>query len=815
MASFLTAFTDRPSSLPAGVQMSPYISGTNYGDHFIITRTIADDSASRGGMVFTHALIINTNDLAMVNDLNRVFALFVPSKPKMLKGLKPLNFPATVQAVSSSVALPTKDSQEIAAGLIANQLPVVFCGELSAFETAISTIWNGLPASFRKTLTFTVSFSPANLDRGKKLVYVQPSLASAFKNTPITGGKNELLATDLSEAEKYILIPEETNGFDRFIRELQVVMNDWSILTPSVKAYHLYQKLHNDISPDEVRLLVRLMARISPSSEAGTDIKKEVIAHLSKLIKSGMDINVKALRNLGLQEFKQGPTLLSSSITDLLSGMFAGQPQLDVAFMLDLYRAIDPISGEKWWSQAVTDSLSDCSSSTASYAIDTLWILLGHANAPLNSILNQIPVDIATSKRLSAHLPSDIPTEAAGNIAILIRPRKWYLLHAQLMRIAKPIKAAVTEQFQFEKSTSDSLFQGTKFLISELPDADLLDLCLEFADNLFIAEYAARSIKAKTLLNPLNVTNNTWLRIWAESLEKTKDLLHGITDLSAKVVEIFDELLQGKSIPKNILALLAESEYSDLTDINYRSALWKKLPIAVQPKFLRSTAQAFLKRLADGEKFSIPEQELSAEIGQDQVITMFLSKYRGQMSAVVNVYESVPGLKDRFLGDYISYYQTHLSEALSIRLGNLIAANHFKISARQVFEKAKHDQTYHSALSICSSLIDLGFWEQFLYGHLFGHTVSESEIYGMLLKISLRLYDKGPEDNDIWKRAGGENSKLSNNRNREESWRDAIEMLRTGGGGKHANIRSLLKAMQEDNPNNDDLKELSNYFRSK
>ena len=814
MTSFLTAFTDRPSAIPVGVQMSAYISGINYDDKFIFTRAIADDSASRGGMVFSHALILNIGDLAKVNDLRRLFALFVPLKPETLKGLQPLSLPAMINA-ESSFAAPTRDSQEIAASLIANKLPVVFCGELSAFEIATAAIWNGLPASFRRTLTFTVSFSPSNLDSGKKLIYVQPSLATAFRNIPMTGGKDQVPATNLTEVEKYILIREEGNDFDSFIRALQISMNDWSILTPAVKAYHFYKRLRSDIKPDEARQLIRLLAKISPSPASGVDIKNVVLDYVSGLIKKGKDMNVKALRNLALQEFQDGKMLLGTSISELLKDMFAGQLALDTGFMFDLYRATDPVSGEKWWTDAITVTLTTCSRFEDPSAIQALWSLLRHADAPLNSILKYIPADAATSEKLSAYLPSELSAEAADKIAKLIRPRKWYLLHARLLQVAKTIKAAVIEQYQFENAAPSSLFQGTKFLMARLPDTDLLDLCLEFADDLFIEEYAARSVKTGTMLHPLDVAVNIWLRIWSASLEKTNDLLYGINGFQEKVAGLFNELLKGKSIPMKILELLAESEYADLTDNEHRVALWRRLPNEVLPIFLSTTAQSFLKRMAEGEDLPAPEQELSAEIGHDRVMTLFLSTNRRQMSAVVKVYEGIPGLKDNFLADYISYYQAPLNEALSIRLGNIIAEKLFKLSAWQVFEKAKHNQSYRPALDACSSLIKLGFWEKLRYSYLFGHTVPESEIYNMLEKVAVNLYDKGPEDNDIWKRAGGENSKLSNNRSREENWRSAITMLRTGGGGKHASVKSLLQAMLEDNPNNDDLKELSNYFRNR
>lgn len=72
---------------------------------------------------------------------------------------------------------------------------------------------------------------------------------------------------------------------------------------------------------------------------------------------------------------------------------------------------------------------------------------------------------------------------------------------------------------------------------------------------------------------------------------------------------------------------------------------------------------------------------------------------------------------------------------------------------------------------------------------------------------------KGRKDNEIWKRAGGEISKLHNHKSREENWRNALNLLRNGGGGKEISIKSLIKEMIEDHPNNTTLKEIKKYFK--
>lgn len=63
------------------------------------------------------------------------------------------------------------------------------------------------------------------------------------------------------------------------------------------------------------------------------------------------------------------------------------------------------------------------------------------------------------------------------------------------------------------------------------------------------------------------------------------------------------------------------------------------------------------------------------------------------------------------------------------------------------------------------------------------------------------LYPQGPEQDDIWKRAGGDISILTNSANRKSQWFNVIEKLYLGGGGKDISITSLMNEIKDDYPN--------------
>src|SRR3546814_17021943 len=63
------------------------------------------------------------------------------------------------------------------------------------------------------------------------------------------------------------------------------------------------------------------------------------------------------------------------------------------------------------------------------------------------------------------------------------------------------------------------------------------------------------------------------------------------------------------------------------------------------------------------------------------------------------------------------------------------------------------------------------------------------------------LYPQGPEQDDIWKRDGGDVSILTNSGSRKSQWFNVIEKLNLGGGGKSISITSLMNEVKKDYPN--------------
>ncbi|OAM91563.1 caspase family protein [Termitidicoccus mucosus] len=80
-----------------------------------------------------------------------------------------------------------------------------------------------------------------------------------------------------------------------------------------------------------------------------------------------------------------------------------------------------------------------------------------------------------------------------------------------------------------------------------------------------------------------------------------------------------------------------------------------------------------------------------------------------------------------------------------------------------------------------------------------------SDPWQRLEKVLAELYPTGPQDQEIWARAGGDLSRLRLNGTGRANWFAALKVLRQGGGGDTITRRTLVQAALEEFPHHPDL----------
>ena len=104
VAASLATRLDLPDSVPQGVQAwSPFVRGFPCDDHYVLARTFLDSGSSRGGMVLTHALIANLDDICQADNLAVMFERLAASTDNIPDQL-PAFFEGRAQSTVGQVA---------------------------------------------------------------------------------------------------------------------------------------------------------------------------------------------------------------------------------------------------------------------------------------------------------------------------------------------------------------------------------------------------------------------------------------------------------------------------------------------------------------------------------------------------------------------------------------------------------------------------------------------------------------------------------------------------------------------------------------
>ena len=810
--TFLTGFTDRPGAVPAGLMMKPYHSAKLYKENFLFSLSFPDELAQRGGMVFTHVLIINVSDIEYVNNLYVLFSYFCKSIPENKISVEELSIStSSLEADGSFNTFPEYIFQSIKK-LSTDKTPIFFCGESELFVKLISSIWAGLSAILRTKISYTAGFSTANIDVSKTFILFQKSLENSLKTIDFVSGGNCNLKEVNSTLEKSILKPSIEKEFEEFLKDLNVIIDDWQTLELSAKAYDSFQN-YSTISSDALKQLIRQIAKISPQKNDGKIIKDKIITEFVNGINSEEEINIKSLKNLPLDAYDSGENIIANSIKNFVEKEFNKTDDFNEELMADVIILSDNETELNWWHFAIRSALSKVIRESDEN-FQNLWKLLVRSDKCLFSVLSAFPKDKKYEKKLIKYIPLNISKNIAKDFAESTLERSWMFLHAYLIQIYLTPKEALKQQFLIEKNLQPESLEGTNYIIKKISEEDLLLVTLETKYDYFIDEYANRSVLDISLLNNLDVSNDTWLLIWAKTLEVTNNVEIGINNLLEKVEHLLNGLSQGVQIPTEIISQISSGKYADISDLNERPAIWHYLPTNKKKLFLEATANGLLNNISTkGLSGEILEPELSNYISSDAFMTTFLNANSKDLNVVLEVYENIGGLKDSFMADYIRYYSGNLKDLQSARLGNLITSKQFSSSASAVFDKAKKNDTFKIALTKCQELIRLNFWDTIIFSHLFGKKVSNEDVFSALLEITKQLYPQGPEDRNIWQKSNGNIGKLYGGKSREENWQIAINLLKNGGGGKNISANSFIKVMMEDYPNNPQLKEILKYFK--
>lgn len=715
LTSFLIAFTDRPAALPPGVILLPYLSGSAFSKYYVLTKTFPDTSATRAGMVFSHVLILNLEDIVRVSNLELVLSHFVDSTENKIDEIKEYQVNISDPSYNSSSKHQPKYIQETISAFISGINPILFSGDISTFSNALQQIWNSPNTSSRKKIKFRTSFTLADIESVKDLtiVSIQKDFLSKWQGQKIIQGENQNKVEINSLSEALFLGHKSDNPFYNFLVELNVNLSEVQSYGQYEKIFTNYTSLNIVEDANILRQDIRALAKISISPKDGTTIKEKFLDRLATLIHDKKDSNLKALRNIEWAALPNGEEKGKQIVSSFILSEIENPSQKQFQSLSELVDLSISEKEQNWWHQTISESISNEFKKQNEVSLKNIWHLIDFSKSTLKNLLFVFSTIQDCEVILRKSIPENLRTESCKYLIQIAQKNNWYLLHADILLKQFSLEASTEKQIELEEKLPLEDSVGVKYLTGKLTPKKIIDLALKTRDKKLI-ELSVVAIEMNTsLLKDIDLSVTSWLDIWTAFVIKTKKVFFGLAGHEKRIVSIvLDLVTKGENISDTIIALIADSPFSDLSDYKNRSKIWRAINTSHKEKFLAATTQSVFKILLAGkiEANSI-ESDISDRVTSDLFITKFLNENRNDIEPVIVVFSSFKNLKDNFLADYISYFRGNISVSQAKKLGELVNSNKFSKSARAIYDKAKYNSSFGPALEICREFVSLNWWE--------------------------------------------------------------------------------------------------------
>jgi hypothetical protein len=793
VASELTSRLDLPDTLPFGVVWSPYLTGFPLGKYYVLARTMIDNYAPRAGMVFTHALIAPIDEMVEFGDLDRLLSLlpFEPTKDRILTQID----------IEPSGDRPAEADEEQVA--VANLLvsssrkPVVRLGHLG-FDQTVTRLWERLWPSIRRQFAFRLSFGPGDLVESlvPALVCTPANLGARWSGYPIVTqdqGKSTLTSASA------LLVGRQSGEEIRAVAQaLEIDIRTFGQLALLDRLDELDKTGKIDFETDVAKL--RLVEALA-DGEAKSAVGRETL--LSSIISSLASANtqqIRALRNLTLTSIQQ-PERLWRSLRGWME-TYSFSPEEDADCIEMICDAAENGKATSEWQSAIAKGLSSAKRNTRDSFSNAFWRYIKTVpSARFPCLLRGFTLQPSDEESLIAKAPESIRKEIAGILLPASVAQGLYKLHAVVASLDFDPMAAARAQLHIEPAGTDTT--TLRLALKKATPKEIVSIALAIQDRRLLTLAAESAAADHTALSDINIAEQRSQELWCLALEKNRQSWRGPENPESKLFQVLDQMLDGSRVETTLITLLSETPLADLKAYKRRPALWSVLADPTKQRFMKATAEGWLENI-DNESGQQMEPEIQHEILNSRMFVPTLMRLTSQgVGKALQLLSNFPLLDDR---GFRSLIPTITASRLSIQdaaaLGHLIHLRRWASGAEDLARLARQGrEDLKASLRGCRDL--LGFWTRMRLG--LGSESVDEKWHG-LADVCASLYPAGPDDREIWMRAGGDNADLIYHTDGRTRWFDAIAKIRRG---YHLRSWKLLSKMREDFSWNDDLRALS------
>ena len=323
-----------------------------------------------------------------------------------------------------------------------------------------------------------------------------------------------------------------------------------------------------------------------------------------------------------------------------------------------------------------------------------------------------------------------------------------------------------------------------------------------------------------SLMAGLDVKRAEWRKIWLNAIEAGAPIMTSVNNPREVVDEMINLLTSGTTIDNALLINVANTPYANLTLHPHRSEVWKHLDEGARKLFLNATADDWLQHFKSDSGFDITiERVLEDEVlDKSRISKQVASAQAGGVSFLVNLFKRFPRLNShqfKELMDTVLGSRHSINGFDAVLVGRLIMERSWRDCAKQLawHLDTRNRRDLAPAVRECQSL--LGWFDSFQLkwtGKLDGVHITEDDWWGALYETAMELYPYGPDQDQLWERAGGDLATVNRYQSGRAGWSDALKALRRGGGGENIRPRKLLKEMRRDYANSPKLHLLQQWL---
>jgi GTPase-associated protein 1, N-terminal domain type 1/Effector-associated domain 1 len=795
-AEDLASRLDLPDTAPRGVAWSPFLRGFPVENFYVLARTAPDHGASRAGMVFAHAVILRLDDAMRLDNLVPLLRLLKIERTRN-EPLGSIEFTPNPPEIESAAP----ELYPIVTGLLGRrEPPVVLLGQ-EGFDQRIAQLWAHLWPAMRRGFAFRLSFSPQDLvdDTRPAVVCTPEALAARWSGftlvEPTASGAQPSLAAA-------VLVGDEAGW------PLRAFANDIETEIDSFRDLHLLERAFElaHAPTDRAEQLIaaaRLIEHLSPVSTTGAVGKEPLLERLAQSLRSAAPGEVLQLRNLQLASFSNA-TLVWTAL-ECWTAQTAWSKIDDVNSMDVVADGTKLATSPSTWQRAVQLGLATALGRPEAGLWEAVWRWAMVRPVVVASLFAALPderYDLPLSKAVPIHMPNDM----ADQILPQLIENRWLYTHATVAAAAYPPLEAVRRQLAVE---SNAPLERISLAIRGASLSQLLTIAVQLKDERLIELAGSAVASHPTLLGSLDFGEIVEQRIWALALRVNPGVWKYPPDSPIVVISLMTSLIDGHFVAPELIDTLSRTPLAAIEEFSRRSELWRHLPAGSRGRFLAATADAWLNRFAEGLALQAPEPELEQAILQSSQINSLLETcIPGRIAVGARLFLAVPISDQRFIQWVRAILDRVrlLGDDTAELLGRVVLQRNSHFAASEFVRLYSRRTDLRPALRLCYHLLSL--WDR-LRLHIV--PLTEEDKWQLFEDTAVNLYEQGPDEGDLWSRAGGHNADLLRNATARVRWHDAVRRMRAGAGTTQ---ERLLDTMLEDYPRNDELQFLAEDLRA-